>query len=46
VMSSRHGKGISVDQALSFAQHCCSGAKRKLLRNYVKVKTVKLYLQF
>ncbi|XP_078346086.1 1-phosphatidylinositol 4,5-bisphosphate phosphodiesterase zeta-1-like [Oculina patagonica] len=36
VMSSRHSKGISVDQALSFAHRCCSGAKRKLLRNYVK----------
>lgn len=35
-MSSRHSKGISVDQALSFAQQC-SGAKRKLMRNYVKV---------
>lgn len=35
VMSSRHSKGISVDQALSFAQQC-SGAKRKLMRNYVK----------
>ncbi|KAJ7372700.1 1-phosphatidylinositol 4,5-bisphosphate phosphodiesterase beta-4 [Desmophyllum pertusum] len=37
VMSSRHSKGISVDQALSFAHRCCSsGAKRKLIRNYVK----------
>lgn len=36
VMLSRHGKGISVDQALSFAHRCCNGAKRKLLRNYVK----------
>ncbi|XP_020627928.1 1-phosphatidylinositol 4,5-bisphosphate phosphodiesterase zeta-1-like [Orbicella faveolata] len=36
VMSSRHGKGISVDQAMSFAHRCCNGAKRKLLRNYVK----------
>ncbi|CAH3162232.1 unnamed protein product [Porites evermanni] len=37
VMSSRRSKGISVDQALSFAQHCCSGAKKKQqLRNYIK----------
>lgn len=37
VMSSRHSKGISMDQALSFVHQCCSGAKRKqLLRNLIK----------
>ncbi|PFX17769.1 1-phosphatidylinositol 4,5-bisphosphate phosphodiesterase zeta-1-like [Stylophora pistillata] len=36
VMSSRRSKGISLDQALSFAQQCCSLTKRKLMRNCIK----------
>lgn len=36
VMSSRRSKRISADQALTFAQQCCNGSKRKHLRNHIK----------